>query len=108
MNDEKWQNLIETVEDRFGASERRTESLEESPGEREIIIFNGPLGKIKLERTSRPMVLEKKGIVSRRIGARARVEYIYSDTEKVQKLRVYRWSDNENDWEEVSAEDFSV
>ncbi len=107
MNDNKWQNLIETIEERFGISERKTEALEKGPGEKEIIIFNGPLGKIKLERTSRPLVLEKRGIVSKRIGAKADIEYIYSDTEKVQKFRAYKWNGDTNDWEEISAEDFT-
>lgn len=107
MNDKRWQNLIETVEERFGISQKKTEALEKGPGEKEIVIFNGPLGKIKLERTSRPLVIEKRGIVSKRIGAKADVEYIYSDTEKVQKLKVYKWDEDEKDWEEISAEDFT-
>ena len=78
------------------------ENLDPGPGEIEYIIFNGPSGKIKLERTVKPAVLDKKGLGSKRIGSLTKVEYIYSDTDKVDIFKAYKW---ENDgWVEIEAE----
>lgn len=101
MQDEKWQGIIGRVKDDFEVLEEGTKEVEESPGSVEFIIFNGPLGKIKLERTTKPLVIDKKGLGSRRIGSQTKVEYIYSDTEKVHTFKAYKWDDTRDDWEEM-------
>ena len=83
-----------------------TEDLpeEKGPGEVEIIEFKGPLGKMKLERTTQPLVIDKKTIGSRRIGSDTAVEYIYSETEKVHKFTAYRFDPNSDNWVEMKME----
>jgi hypothetical protein len=101
MDDEKWQDIIGRIKDDFEVIENGTKDLEQGPGNVEYIIFNGPLGKMKLERTTRPLVLDKKGLGSRRIGSQSSVEYIYSDTEKTHSFKAFKWEESQNDWLEM-------
>jgi len=103
MQDEKWQDIIERVQDDFEVLEHETRELEEGSGSVEYIVFNGPLGKMKLERISRPFILDKKVIGSNRIGSDTRVEYIFSDTEKTHAFNAYKWDDAQDDWVTIEA-----
>lgn len=108
MTDEKWEKIIGQIKDNENLEliDQRTEDLPEEAGQGtvEIIEFKGPLGMMKLERTTQPLVIDKKTIGSRRIGSHTEVEYIYSDTEKVHKFKVYRFDENEDDWKEMKME----
>ena len=92
MHDDKWRDIIARIQDDFTVLEHETKELpeEDAPGQVEYIIFEGPLGTMKLERTSKPLVLEEKTIGSRRIGSQTHVEKVYSDTEKVHTFKAYR------------------
>lgn len=103
MQDEKWQDILAKIKDNYEVLETDTEDLDPGPGQVEYIIFNGPLGKMRLERITKPVVLEKKGIGSRRIGSQATVEYKYSDTEKTHRFTAYKWEDDQDDWVEMDA-----
>ncbi len=105
MQDEKWKDIVGRVQDEFEVLEHDTFDLDPGPGNAEYIIFKGPLGKMKLERTTRPVVLDKKGLGSRRIGSQTHVEYIYSDTEQTHAFKAYRWSDADDRWVEMAAGD---
>ncbi|MBN1778945.1 MAG: hypothetical protein JW816_01875 [Candidatus Buchananbacteria bacterium] len=106
MTDEKWQDIKWLVKDKFGIDVDDTQDLpeDEGPGIIEIIEFHGPLGKMRLTRTTKPLILEKKVLGSRRIGSDSSVQYKYSDTEKTYKFTVYRWDDTANDWVEMEKE----
>ena len=106
MTQEKWQEIIGLIKDKFEVLDERTEELPDQniAGAVEIIEFLGPLGKMRLERTDQPLVIGKKTIGSRRIGSDIRVEYIFSDTERVNKFRAYSWSDADNVWVEIEKE----
>ena len=109
MTDEKWENLIDQVEQKFGEVERKKEELDFGPGEKEIIVFSGALGKMKLERIQKPLVLGQRGIRAKmRAGAGSTVEYLYSDTEKVDRIHAFRWDDKENDWVEIDMGSFGA
>jgi len=106
MTDEKWQDIIAKIKDNFELLDHRTQNLpqEQGRGEVEIVEFNGPLGKMKLERTTQPLVIDKKTIGSRRIGSETTVEYIYSDTEKVHKFKAFKWEEDRDNWVEMQME----
>ena len=99
MTEDRWEQIIGHIKDNFDLIDHRTEDIaEDSGGTIEIVEFNGPLGKMKLERTTQPLVIDKRTIGSRRIGSDTTVEYVYSDTEKVHKFTVYRWEDSTDSW----------
>ena len=102
MTEEKWKDITGKILDDFKVLEHKKEDLDPGPGQIEYIIFNGPTGKIKLERIVKPAVLEKRGLGSKRIGSMTKVEYIYSDTERVDIFKAYKWENDE--WIEMEME----
>ncbi|MBT4277640.1 hypothetical protein HOD96_02755 [Candidatus Falkowbacteria bacterium] len=114
MRYEKWQDIVGTIKDKFEVLDevKEKEELGEDVNKEtvfekiESIEFNGPLGRIKLELVTRPIVLDKKTNVSRRIGAVGDVKYIYSDTEEASKFKAYKWDESSEDWEEMEGKMF--
>lgn len=97
------------VKDSFPVEETGEDHLDEEGGvDIEYVVFKGPLGKMKLEFISRPIVLDKKTIYSRRIGSETNVEYVYSQEEKSHKLKIYKWDDDQDEWVEIDAKNFSL
>ena len=106
MNEEKWENLINNIKDKFKVEKHDTEHTDEMGGtDTEFIIFESPLGRVKLERITKPVVLDKKTSYSQRIGSETSVEYVYSEDEKTARLTAYKWENNE--WVEINADNFS-
>jgi hypothetical protein len=109
MTVEKWQELLSKIKDNFEVVEDGKENLEDEGGAMvEYIVFDGPLGKIRLEFITKPMILDKKTIYSNRIGSETKVEYVYSDTEYTHKLQVYRWDLNSGNWQPIDAGNFEI
>lgn len=106
MHDEKWLDTVSILKDKFPILEEGKEDLQEEEGRgfREFIVFNGPLGKMKIERTTKAVVLDKKTLGSKRMGSQAAVEYVYSDTEKSHKFKAYKWEESQNNWVEITLE----
>jgi hypothetical protein len=101
MTDEKWEQLTGQIKDSFTVleNEKRKEELEGETTEE--LIFENPAGKMKLVRNVRPRVLEQKAMYSGRKGATADVENIYSDTETVDKVMLFK--EEGGDWEEIDV-----
>ena len=105
MNIEKWQNIISLIKDKFEVEEEGVEELEDIPdGKVEFIIFSGPLGRMRLEYTTKPVILDKKTIGSKRIGSDTAVQYIYSDTEVSNTFKAYKWDADSEEWTEMEKE----
>ena len=99
MAPERWKEIIDNIQEKFEVIELGEEKLEEEGGaEIEYIEFTGPLGKMRLEYITRPLVLDKKTTYSRRIGSETQVDYVYSDSEKSHKLMVYKWDEDAGDF----------
>jgi len=105
MNDDKWGLLLDRIQEQFGVLEQGDESLTDIPnGRREFVIFNGPMGKMMLERRTTPRVIGEKSFGGSKYGTGAGVEKIYSPDETVRTMRAYREEDG--DWIEISADTF--
>ena len=103
MNDDKWGLLLDRVQEQFGILEQGSEPLEGIPnGSREFVIFNGPMGKMMLERRTTPRVIGEKSFGGSKYGTGAGVEKIYSPDETVTTIRAYK-DDGGGDWEEIDA-----
>jgi hypothetical protein len=107
MNQDKWDSLIVYAKEEFDVEEHEKEDIMEGKGSVERIVFNGPLGKIKLEREKKPLVTGRKVIASKRVGSDVSEELEYSDSESVDTLFAYKWNENMDDWEEMDAEKFA-
>jgi hypothetical protein len=106
MDDERWHDLVDRIELKLKVLEKTTETAEDGVTQIESVAFQGPEGKMKLQRSSKPLVVDKKVQYSKRIGSHRTVEYVYSPTEKVHRVRLFKWSDADNDWEEVRLDRF--
>ncbi len=104
MNLEKWQDIKANVLDNFEVIDQYEENDEDGHGKKEIIEFNGPLGKTKLIFSTRDLILDKHTNYSNRIGSNISVDYKYSDTEKNYSLKVFKFENN--DWEEIDSSNF--
>ena len=89
MNDEKWYYLLEEIDRKFGIEEKNTEEVPEKRLVVETAIFTGAGGRMKLERTTRAVVLERQVKFSRRIGGETTEKYVYSDSEKTHRVVLY-------------------
>ncbi len=109
MNKEKREKIIGMIEANFEVIDRGSEHFDREGGvDIDFIIFKGPLGKMKLEFISKPVIIDKKVIYSNRIGSDAKVEYIYSSDEKSEKMKAYKWDEGQNGWIEVGLGSFSI
>ncbi|MFH0780261.1 MAG: hypothetical protein V1928_05425 [Parcubacteria group bacterium] len=99
MQQEKWEELLEKVRKNFGIEEQTTEPIDDIPRAfREIVVCNSPMGKLKLIRTTKPKVLDRKTIYSNRPGAQMNVRYEYSETEFTNNLEILKWDENREMW----------
>ena len=110
MQNDRWQQLIETAKKHFkNVSLAHADLIMESSdgpkkqGTQDILIFENPVGRFKLVRENRPVVLEKKELYSHRAGQSAQTQYKFSKTEFSHKLRVYKEVGFE-EWEEVTLD----
>lgn len=114
MNEDRWEQIIYKIEEKFGLENRWTEEFEVEEthrgekimGSREIVEFNSPLGKIQIERISRPKIIDKKILSSKRIGNRAVVDYIYSDEVRVSQTKFKKYNPDSQLWEEMDSANF--
>lgn len=110
MQDDRWQQLIETAQKHFKDVRLSSEDLimdtQDGPvkqGTQDILIFENPGGRFRLVRENKPIVLEKKELYSHRAGQSAQTQYKFSETEFSHKLRVYKEVDFE-EWEEITLD----
>lgn len=107
MQKEAWQEILNNIKSNFNVEEHDSYRLDKDGGiDVEYIEFYGPLGLMKLEFISRPLVLDKKVHYSNRIGSDSRVEYRYDQTQKTSKLIAYKWDENDEDWIEIDIKNF--
>ena len=115
MNPSKWENLIFLAEEKFGIDKKYKEDFEVAElstgekimGQRQMVEFQSPLGRIKLEKNSRPKVIDKKVLHTKRIGGRVAVDFVYSEEEKVENLKIYRLNEDKQ-WVEIRPEDMGI
>jgi len=108
MQDDKWDDLIDSLEMKFGKVDRKHRSTittddvgHEIKNDEEWIEFESPLGKMKLIRVTRPMIIDKKFHYTHTGGSKGKVEYVLSDTELSHKVTLYQWNNIKQDWQEM-------
>ena len=103
MNEDKWIELLERIDNKFTMTDRTIEDLEDSPGHIETVVFKGPQGMMKIERTVRPVVLDKKVRFSNRIGGTQSTDYTYHPTEKSDRVRLFTQNPHTEEWTEMDV-----
>lgn len=107
MTDEKWQQLIDTAQKNFDEVSVQTEDLFIETGEGEVVAgnqdileFTNARGHFRVVRENKPVLLEKKMHFSHRQTDAARTEYVFSDSEKSQKIIFYK-EDLDGEWQKI-------
>jgi hypothetical protein len=107
MTDEKWNDLLDTLSQKFDLKRESEETItkddigNEMLNEIDRVSFDSPMGGFKIERITRPVILDKKTHYSHTAGTKGLVEYILSPTEKTHKVTVYKKGETGN-WEELN------
>lgn len=107
MTKDKWKEVLGNIHDNFELLDRGEEHLEDEGGvDIEYVEFNGPLGKMRLEFVSKPVILDKKTTYSKRIGSETKIDYVYSEDERSEKMNAYKWDEAASDWQEMDGSMF--
>ena len=105
---EKWEKIKGNIKDNFTIEDEGKEHVDDEGGiDVEFFVFESPLGKVRLEFLSKPLILDKKTTYSKRIGSETKVEYVYSEDEKSYIFKAYKWEDESDDWEEIDSSSFA-
>ena len=101
MNDERWDELLYKISVKAKKMDRDLETRDDGRTTVETVLFDVGMGRMRLQRVSRPIILDKKMLYSKRIGGDTSTEYVYSETEKSHHVSLHRWSPEESTWVEV-------
>jgi hypothetical protein len=101
LNDEKWYYLLEEIDRKFGLEQRTTEEVPEKRLKVETAVFTGAGGRMKLERSTRALVLDRQVKYTRRIGGETQETYLYSDKEKTHRVCLFKWDETSGTWHEI-------
>jgi len=108
MDIERWKDTTNHIKDKFEVEDEGSEHIDEEGGiDIDYIVFEGPLGKMRLEYVSRPTILDKKTTYSNRIGSETKIDYIYSQTDRSQQMMAYKWDEGLDDWVEMESKMFA-
>lgn len=105
MHQSKWERLVDQIDRMFGFVEHTNEDYPDRHMSVETVVFDGASGRMKLERVLRPVILDKKTTFTKRIGSEVGVEYVYSDTEFVDTVKLYRWDRLASQWKQIDIAD---
>ncbi|MBD3349664.1 MAG: hypothetical protein GF400_10795 [Candidatus Eisenbacteria bacterium] len=101
MHQSKWEDLIDQIDRLFGFVEHTTEEFPERHMTVETAIFDGASGRMMLERSVKPLVIDKKVTYSKRAGTSADVEYVYSEDEFVDTVKLFTWDKLAREWKQI-------
>lgn len=99
MTEEKWQQLIDQIKDRCQTFESQKRPGDFEGEEVEEVLFTNQIGEFKLARSVKPRLVGEKTFYSGRLAASTGIKKIYSETETVDVVKLFRNQDG--DWEEI-------
>lgn len=108
MQKDRWQDVVAQIKRDFPVEDSGIIEDDEQGGTvTEFIVFESPMGTIRLEFSTHPLILETKTKYHKRIGSETEIEYVFSPTEKSSKLEVFRWDEAADDWQPFKTQAFS-
>lgn len=111
MNDASWERLADAVDIKFGITDHGslTRPLEDRPDlseKVEFIEFAKGGDDFRLERITKPAIIDRKSIHGRSAHAGVRFENIYHEKETSTKVEFFRRTGNE--WQPLNPEELSL
>lgn len=107
MNQEKWHELLIRIEKNFTVLDNGKETGKVEGESIEYIEWEMPGKQIRAEAHTRPRLMDKKTLYSRRIGSQTKEERIYSDEEMVFFVNFFERFNDDDEWQEMKAGDFA-
>lgn len=107
MHQAKWEALLDQIERLFGFLQHETEEYPERHLTVETVAFDGASGRMKLERSVRPVIVDKKTRFTKRAGSDVVMEYVFSEDEFVDTVKLYRWDKLARKWREMDIADLT-
>jgi hypothetical protein len=105
MQDDRWKDSLDRIEERFTIEETGETLLDDIPGGKvEFVVFTSPVGRVRLERVTKPRTIGERAMGSRRIGGDTTVEKIYDQNDLVHFLRGSRWDEAQRAWIEIEID----
>ncbi len=101
MQYERWQQLVGQIKDSLAVISHETKPGEFENETLEELVFEGPTGKMKLARHTKPRVVGEKTFYAGRGGTNVGIQKEYSDTETVDTVKLFRESGG--DWVEMDV-----
>ena len=102
MTEERWEDIKHMVAEKFGQKDAEREELAQG-GYSESLEFESPLGRVELEFTHKPRLLDTKTLYSNRIGSDVKVERVYSKDEFANTLKAYLFDQATGDWGQIEG-----
>lgn len=103
MTQDRWKEVQETLRNQFEIEYEGEEEMVPGPGTMEVMEFEGPMGFMRVEYSSRPRTLGRKVSGSRRSNAQQHEQMIYDASDVVHHMSVHTWNDDEEKWVPVEA-----
>ena len=108
MNEGMWEDLLLRLEDKVGPlkveklSETRTDDIGQNiVSNIERIEFELGGNTLRVEKVTKPLILDKKTHYTHTAGARASVEYVLSEDETTTHIKAYRLDPDLDEWLEI-------
>ena len=110
-NDIGWDRLVDAIDVKFGIADhgRSTEPLPDQPDLTQTIqyvTFEKGERRFKMERITRPAILERKSHYHRAAGSKVRFETVYDTANMTHLTNFYVWRDN--DWQPIEASELAL
>lgn len=100
---DRWDEVKAMIAKKFPIEYQGIEDNDDMVGTMEVIECEGPVGTLRLEYITRPRETESKTS-----GAYGKEERDFEDegprSTTVSFLRIYKWNENEDDWDEINSE----
>ncbi len=103
MNDEKWLDVVAKIKDKFEIIEREKIDLDDG-GVEESIIFDSPLGKMKIVRTVRPRAVDRGRQIGRHGTTVLEHEGDTSEDRMMYQMEIFKWDNYADDWTKANLE----
>lgn len=105
MSPPRWEQVRALVRERYQVVLDEQRPLpDDRPGTVEVVEFDSPFGRLRLEWTDEPLKLATRALGSKRIGSTTTVVHEYSATERTHRFSVYRWEAQRQAWTELRAD----
>ena len=106
MTTERWEKLIDSLDDAGRIESRETAEFADRPGSVERVVAKTPAGRFRLSWTTEPKKVSEKALYSKRGGSTANIQIRYDATESIHLFAVERFLPATLTWERVDAHTF--